>query len=117
MKRIVLILCLLTQSAFACDTRELRKEIFGMFEKDMPVSSQLGEKRAVSTLKEITLTDSLLHVRGEDFFITRLVFEILWASGLRQEKEILLAALVDLNGCRLESFDAGDVLGSSTSRE
>jgi hypothetical protein len=81
----------------------------------MPVENHLGEKRGTTTLKEISMTDSLMRLRGEDFFITKLVFEILWANGVKEKKEFLSAAVVDMTTCRLESFEAGDVLGSTIS--
>lgn len=105
----------ISTSLFACDIQEIRKDVFSHFKTQIAVESSLGEQKAVSTLKEMSLTDSLMRIRGEEFFITKLVFDILWANGIREEREILMAALVDRASCRIESFESGDILGSTTS--
>lgn len=115
MKVVALIFLILAQSAFACDVNELRKEIFGHFEKGVPLENQLGEKQAVTTLKEFYLTDSMMRLRGEDFLISRMVFNILWKGGKLEEREMLFATVVDLASCKVESYEAGDIFGSTVS--
>ena len=115
MKFLALILVFVAQSALACEVQDLRKEVFSYFTKNMPVENALGEKQALTTLKEMYLTDSMMRIRGEDFFITRLVFDILWKDGQKEEREILMAAVVDMANCKVETFESGSVLGSTIS--
>ena len=115
MKVVAFIFLILTQSAVACNVNELRKEIFGHFVKGVPLENQLGEKQATTTLKELYLTDAMMRLRGEDFLISRLVFNILWNNGVKEEREMLLAAVIDMASCKVESYESGDVFGSTIS--
>ncbi len=115
MKAFVIFFLLLTQTSFACEIKEIRKDLFSHFKSSIPISSPMGEHAGISTLKEIALTDTMMRLRGEDFFITKLVFDILWTNGMREEKEILMAAVIDMAGCRIESFESGDIMGASIS--
>ncbi len=114
MKLFTLILFLLSTSAFACDHAELRKEVFKYF-REIPVSTGIGDTRSMSVLKEVTLTDNMLRVRGENFFVTKMIFEILWAKQKKETREVLMVAVVDLAACKIESYESGDILGSSIS--
>ncbi|MFL5785786.1 MAG: hypothetical protein ACJ76H_14305, partial [Bacteriovoracaceae bacterium] len=96
MKMLALIVLFITQSALACEVKELRKDVFTFFKQHVPVTTQLGEQKAIGKLKDMSLTDSLIHLRGEDFFMTKLVFDVLWADGEKEKREILLAAVVDM---------------------
>lgn len=113
----VFLVLFVSQTTFACDLKGLRKDIFGHFSKEFPVTNKLGEKQGSGTLSEITLSDSVMNIRGENFYITKLVFDILWANGQNEKKEILMAAIVDLATCRLESFESGEVVGSSATKK
>ena len=115
MKFLILFLLLVSQSALACDVQDLRKEVLAQFEKGMPMENYLGDQRAKTNIKDIQVTDSLMNIRGESLFMSKLVFNILWANGVKEEKEILMAAVVDLATCKLEKFEDGEVLGSSIS--
>lgn len=115
MKFILLFLLVFSQAASACDVGGLRKEILSQFVKDSPVTNEVGEKQATTVLKEMYLTDTMLRIRGEDFFMMRMVFEIAWNHGVKEEKEMLLAAIVDLASCKIESYETGDILGSTVS--
>ena len=115
MKFLILFLLLVSQSALACDVQDLRKEVLAQFEKVMPMENYLGEQQAKISMKDVLVTDNLMNIRGENFFMSKLVFNILWANGVKEEKEVLMAAVVDLATCKLEKFEDGEVLGSSIS--
>lgn len=116
MKVITLIILLISHSTFACDLQELRKEVQSHFQKDMPVRDVHEVQRALTNLEEVQVTDSLLNIRGESFFMTKLVFNTLWLNGIKEKKEILFATVVDLGTCQLEEFRVGEILGSTISR-
>ncbi len=115
MKLMIFITLIFFQSAFSCELKEIRKEVFGHFAKDIPFEGPPGKRSATTVLKEFYLTDTMMRLRGENFFITRMVFDIVRDNGLREEKEMLLAAVVDLASCKVESYESGDILGSSLS--
>lgn len=115
MKFSALFFLLISSTSFACDLKGIRADVFSHFKNKIPVTSELGEQKGLSTLKEIYVTDTMMRLRGEDFFITKLVFDILWSGGVKEEKEVLMAAVVDMANCRVESFESGEVLGSSIS--
>jgi hypothetical protein len=116
MKFFALLVFVISSSTFACDLKEIRKDVVAHFKADLPVSSVVGEHKGVTKFKEMHLTDTMMRLRGEDFFITKLVFDILWSNGVKEEKEVLMAAVVDMANCRVENYEAGDVLGASISR-
>ena len=115
MKFMILFSLLFAQSVFACDIQGLRQEVQNQFKKDMPMKDGLGEQRAVTNIEEVQVTDSLMNIRGENFFMTKLVFKILWADGKNEKREILFASVVDLGTCKLEEFGEGELVGSSIS--
>lgn len=115
MKLIALLLFLVSTQSFACDKAQLRRDVFSLFSKGLEIQDPSGTVAATTTLREMSLTDNMLRIRGEDFFLTRLLFDVVWAGGVREEKEILLAAIVDVPSCRIESFEGGELFGSSAS--
>ncbi len=115
MKIITFFILIFCHSVFACDIQGLRQEVQSQFKKDMPMKDGLGEQRAVTNIEEIKVTDSLINIRGESFFITKLVFNILWANGKKEDREVLFASVVDLGTCKLEEFGEGEIVGASIS--
>ncbi len=115
MKFLLFFLMFNSLSAMACDVRELRQEVLDQYQKGTSMVDILGEQKGKTTVKDIEVSDSLMSIHGENFFMSKLVFNILWANGLKEEREILMAAVVDLGTCKLEEYEGGEILGSTLS--